>query len=72
MAKAGLTVLKLETGKGSLFFMASLQRYVRHVWNCDVPAMKVLERFILRPLTLVLGHLGYGSEMIVYAGLRQG
>ena len=70
LEKAGLAVRKLETGKGSLFFMASLQRYAGFVWNCDIPGKKIFERFVVRPLTLVFGHLGYGNEIRVYAVIK--
>ena len=67
LAKAGFMVTRLRTGKGSLFFMASLHRYTNQVWNGRIRGQNFLERLIIRPLTLVAGHLGYGSEMTAYA-----
>jgi len=67
LRKAGFSVTRLRTGKGSYFFMVSLHRYALHVWHRTVPSEKILERLIVRPLTLVVGHLGYGSEITAYA-----
>ena len=67
MKKAGMVPVRVRTGKGSLFFMTSLQRYCSAKWNRTLPGKKLIERLIVRPLTLMLGHLGCGNEITMYA-----
>jgi SAM-dependent methyltransferase len=67
LAKAGLRPVRVRTGVGSLFFMASLERVWEHKLGRKLPARWLWERLIARPLCLIAGHLGYGTEMTVHA-----
>ena len=67
LEKCGLRVVRLRTGVGSLFFMASLDCAWERRCHCRLPMRKVIERLIVRPFCLAAGHLGYGTEIKVEA-----
>jgi len=67
LERAGFRVVRLRTAVGSLFFMASLERVWTHRLGCSLPARKLIEKLIARPFCLAAGHLGYGTEITVYA-----
>jgi SAM-dependent methyltransferase len=64
---SGFKSVRVRTGTGSAFFMASLRKYALMRWGRAVPAGKLVERGFVRPLTLIAGHLGYGTELKVHA-----
>lgn len=70
LEQAGFRVVRLRTGVGSLFFMASLERVWAHKYTRPLPSRllwKLIERFVARPICLIAGHAGYGTEITVYA-----
>lgn len=66
----GFSVLRLRTGVGTTFFIASLERYLSHRWRRRVHVPRILDRLVVRPLCLAVGHAGYGTELTVYAVRR--
>ena len=67
LQRAGFQVKKVQTGLGTLFFMVSLERTWASKYGGKLPAQKLLEKLIATPLCLLAGHLGYGTEIKVYA-----
>jgi SAM-dependent methyltransferase len=67
--KAGFQVIHHRTGVGTTFLVASLQRLLEHFYGKPVPrwAERVFDKLVAKPICLVAGHLGYGTEMTVYA-----
>lgn len=65
--RAGYRIERITTGVGHFFFLVSLERW----WTCgsegSLPARWLIERFVARPACLIAGHLGYGTELTVYA-----
>jgi hypothetical protein len=51
--------------------MASLDRFWKHRFRQDVPFRKLLDRLVARPVSLVAGYLGYGTEITIYAVKQQ-
>ena len=47
--------------------MASLERVFIHRLGRRLPAKWLIERLIAKPFCMVAGHLGYGTEITVYA-----
>jgi SAM-dependent methyltransferase len=70
-AQAGFQFHCVRTSINAIFFMASLDRFWKHRFGKDVPFRKLIDRLIARPVSLVAGHLGYGTEIIVYALKQQ-
>jgi len=64
---AGFRTERIRTGVGSLYFMASLERVFIHRLGRRLPAKWLIERLIAKPFCMVAGHLGYGTEITVYA-----
>jgi SAM-dependent methyltransferase len=67
LRQAGFEVQSRRTGTGALFLMASLDRLFQGRFHRDVPFRKLTDHLIARPLALIAGHLGYGTDMTVYA-----
>jgi len=67
LARAGFRIVRLRTGVGSLFFMASLERAWQQRFGRPLPWRRLWERLLARPFGLMMGHAGYGSELMVYA-----
>jgi hypothetical protein len=44
-----------------------LDRFWKHRFRKDVPFRKLIDHLIARPVSLIAGHLGYGTEITVYA-----
>jgi SAM-dependent methyltransferase len=65
--QAGFQVLRLRTGVGHFFFMATLERVCRQTWKRGIPARTVIETLIAKPLCLLSGHAGFGTEITVHA-----
>lgn len=64
---AGFRIESISTGLGSLYFMASLDRVCEQRFGRAVPCRRLLEKLLIRPLCFCVGHLGYGTELKVYA-----
>ncbi len=67
LEQAGFRVVRMRTGVGSLFFMASLERAWTRRLGRPLPARWLMERVVARPFCLLAGHLGHGTEITVYA-----
>ena len=67
LAQAGFRLHRFRTGVSAIFLMASLDRIWKHWFQKDVPLRKLIDRLIARPVSLIAGHLGYGTEITVYA-----
>ena len=67
LEQAGFDVVRVRTGVGSLFFMTSLERFWTHRFGRAIPARRAIEKLVARPFCLAAGHLGYGTEITVYA-----
>ena len=67
MKHAGLQPVSFRTGVGSTFFMASAERLWKYRFQSELPLRKVVDRLLARPLCLLAGHAGYGTEMTIYA-----
>ncbi len=64
---AGFQVGQSRTALGGYFFMVSLERAWTSRHGGKLPARKLLEKVFVTPLCLLAGHLGYGTEIKVYA-----
>jgi len=67
LRKAGFRVIRMRTAIGSLFFMASLDRFWMQQWNCAPFWRWLIDHALVRPLCFLLGHLGFGTEIKIYA-----
>jgi SAM-dependent methyltransferase len=67
MAQAGFQLYRFRTGVSAIYLMASLDRVWKHRFQRDVPLRKLIDRLVARPVSLIAGHLGYGTEMTIYA-----
>ena len=66
-SQAGFRLHRVRTSISAIFLMASLDRFWNHRFRKNVPFRKLIDRLIARPVSLIAGHLGYGSEITVYA-----
>jgi SAM-dependent methyltransferase len=64
---AGFQIHRHRTGTGALFLMASLDRLFKERFHREVPFRSFTDVLVARPLALIAGHLGYGTDMTVYA-----
>ena len=71
IAQAGFRLYRFRTGISAIFLMASMDRFWKHRFRKDVPFRKLIDRLIARPVSLIAGHLGYGTEITVYAVKQQ-
>jgi SAM-dependent methyltransferase len=71
IAQAGFRLYRVRTGISAIFLMASLDRFWKHRFRTNVPFRKLIDRLIARPVSLIAGHLGYGTEITVYAVKQQ-
>lgn len=71
LARAGFRLREFRTGVSAVFLMASLDRFWTHRFQKEVPFRKLIDRFVARPVAWIAGHLGYGTEMTVYASKQQ-
>ena len=67
LERSGFRVVSVKTGVGSLYFMVSLDRAWQQRFQCPVPLRRVVEKLIAKPVCLLTGHLGYGTELTVHA-----
>ncbi len=70
LEQVGFRVTRSRTGVGTLFFLASLERVWTHKFSGSRPARlvwKIIEKLVARPFCLVAGHLGYGTDITMYA-----
>ena len=69
--QTGFQFHHFRAGVSAIFLMASLDRFWKHRFRKDVPIRKLIDRLIARPVSLIAGHLGYGTEITVYAVKQQ-
>ena len=67
LQKTGFKNVQCRTGVSTLSFMGSLDLIFKHALKCRLPFRKAVETLIASTFGLVSGHLGYGSELHVYA-----
>jgi len=67
LEQAGFHVLRLRTGIGHFFFMATLERMCRQAWGRGVPARTIIEQLVAKPFCVLTGHSGFGTEITVHA-----
>jgi hypothetical protein len=51
--------------------MASFDRIWKHRFRKNVPFRKLIDRLVVRPMSLIAGHLGYGTDITIYAVKQQ-
>ncbi len=68
LERVGFKISRARTAVGTMFFMVSLDRAWNH-WrgSASVPARRIIEKLIVKPICFIAGHLGYGTEIRVYA-----
>lgn len=71
LTKAGFQLYHFRTGVRPIFFIASLDRFWKHRFRKDVPFRKLIGRLVARPVSLIAGYLGYGTEITIYAVKQQ-
>ena len=73
LERAKFRVNRVCTAVGTMFFMVSLDRAWNH-WkgSPSVPARRFIEKLIVKPVCFIAGHLGYGTEIRVYAVKEKG
>ena len=71
LRQAGFQLHRFRTGVTAIFLIASLDRFWKHRFRKEVPFRKLIDRLIARPVSLIAGHLGYGTEITVYAVKQQ-
>ncbi len=69
--QAGFQFHHVRTGVSAIYLMASLDRFWKHRFRRAVPFRKLIDRLVARPLSLIAGHFGYGTEITVYAIKQQ-
>jgi len=69
--QTGFQFHHVRTGVSAIFLMASLDRFWKHRFRNNVPFRKLIDHLIARPVSLIAGHLGYGTEITVYAVKQQ-
>jgi SAM-dependent methyltransferase len=67
VTSAGFRPIRIKCGVGTSFFLGSVDAIYKHVLQRKTGHGVVMKRVIARPLCLLAGHLGYGTEMKVYA-----
>ncbi len=67
LQRAGFSVVNSRTGVTPAYFTGSLERVWKHRFGCALPGREWIEALIARPVCLLAGHLGYGTEVTVYA-----
>lgn len=67
LRNSGFEVERLRSGKGSAFFVMTADKCLASPFLRALLTSKIIERLIIRPLCIIAGHLGYGTEIRVYA-----
>ncbi len=64
---SGFKLLRIKDGLGSSFFLGSVDKVYKHVFHIEAKHGWILRHIIAGPGCLLAGHLGFGTEMKVYA-----
>ena len=67
LIRAGFSPVRVRTGVTAAHFMSSLERAWTFSLGGQLPMKRLIEKFMARPLCLVVGNVGYGTELIMYA-----
>ncbi len=64
---AGFRLVEIKDGLGTSSFLGSINYIYKYVFRVNVRHGRFIRHLVAGPLCTVVGHLGYGSEMKVYA-----
>ena len=67
LQRAGFSIVRVRTGVTPAHFMTSLERVWKCNFGCALQGREWIEKLIAKPVCLLAGHLGYGTEVTVYA-----
>lgn len=67
LIKTGFRLAEIKDGVGTSFFLGSIDYIYKYVFQINGRHGKFMRHFVASPVCLLAGHLGYGSEMKVYA-----
>lgn len=67
LALAGFSVVQLRTGVTAAHFTSSVERAWTDTRSTRLPLKHSIERWLLRPFSLLAGNLGHGTELLVHA-----
>lgn len=67
VAGAGFRLKTIKSGVGTSFFLGSVDAVYKHLLYRQKGHGAIMKHVVARPLCLLAGHLGYGTEMKVYA-----
>ncbi len=67
LVKTGFQPVTIGTGTGTAFMLGSIDYVYKHVLGWKRRVGKLIKHLVARPLCIVMGHLGRGSEMKVLA-----
>jgi SAM-dependent methyltransferase len=67
LARTGFRLAEIKDGVGTSFFLGSIDYIYKYVLQINGRHGKFMRHFVAGPICLLAGHLGYGSEMKVYA-----
>jgi len=70
LEEAGFAPVRVRTGVTAVHWVSSLERACVYGLRRRLPVKHLIEKFIARPLCLVVGNMGYGTELIVHAVKR--
>ena len=67
LSMTGFHLTKIKEGMGTSFFLGSVDYVYKYVFMLDRRHGRFMKHLVARPVCLLAGHLGYGSEMKVFA-----
>lgn len=67
LTMAGFSVARFRTGVTSAHLTSSVERAWRETRGTALPMKRSIERWLLRPFSLLAGNLGHGTELLVQA-----
>ena len=67
VTSAGFRLGTMKSGVGTSFFLGSVDAVYKHRLHRQKGHGAMMKHLVARPLCLLAGHLGYGTEMKVYA-----
>lgn len=67
LTKTGFRLVEIKDGLNSTFFLGSVDNVYKYVLGSRKKHAKMMKYLVARPVCLLAGHLGHGSEMKVFA-----
>ena len=67
LVETGFRRSRITYGKGTSFFLGTVDTVYKHVFRAEMKHGWLAKHLVAGPVCLIAGHLGYGSEMKVYA-----